>query len=83
MEPDQKNKLMQELSLLLMYLSSWEEKDITGAVVYRAWKGYDFSILDQLQKNGLIDFSYKAKSLYLSDEGVLKAKLLIEKFVTV
>lgn len=82
MEQNKRNKLIQELSLLLMYLSSWEEKDILGSVVHRAWKGYDFSILDQLQKEGLIDFSYKAKSLYLSDEGVQKANTLLDKFGT-
>lgn len=80
MEEDQKNKLIQELSLLLIYLFSWEEKDLMESVVHRAWKGYDFNVLDQLKKEGLIDFSYKAKSLYLSDEGIQKAKILLEKF---
>lgn len=72
-----KDKLMNELALALIYLSAWKEK---SDEVYRAWKGYDFSILDELKEQGLIDFSYKAKSLYLSKEGEEKAKQLIEKF---
>lgn len=71
------DKLMNDLALALIYLSAWKEK---GDEVYRAWKGYDFSILDELKEQGLIDFSYKAKSLYLSEEGEEKAKQLIEKF---
>ena len=82
MKEDQKNKLTGELSLLLMYLFSWEENTM-GSVVHRAWKGYDFNMLDQLREEGLIDFSYKAKSLNLSDEGVQKAKILLEKFESI
>ena len=77
MEERTVNKLMQELALALIYLSGWKEKNDE---VYRAWKGYDSKILDELQEQGLIDFSYKAKSLYISTEGEEKAKQLVEKF---
>ena len=72
----QHDTLTKELALALIYLSAWKED--TGE--YRAWKGYDFGILDALKEEGDIDFSYKAKSLYLSEEGIAKAKALIEKF---
>jgi Domain of unknown function (DUF6429) len=49
--------------------------------VHRAWKGYDFDILDQLKEEGLIGFSNKAKSVVLSAEGVENAKKLIQKFL--
>jgi hypothetical protein len=80
MESANKNKLMQELALLLIYLSAWEEKTITGEIVHRAWKGYDFTILDQLKENGLIDFSFRAKSLSISEEGNKKAEILLARF---
>ncbi len=56
MESITENKLMNDLTLALIYLSAWKEK---GNEVLRAWKGYDFSILDELKEQGLIDFSYK------------------------
>jgi small-conductance mechanosensitive channel len=71
------SNLMNELALALIYLTVWKEK---GHEMLRAWKGYDFTILDQLKEQGLIDFSYNAKSLYLSHEGEEKAKQLVEKF---
>lgn len=74
------NELAKKLALVLIYLSAWKEKDTDE---YRAWKGYDFGILDALKDDGYIDFSYKAKSLYLSGEGVEKSKELIEKFASV
>ena len=77
MENSTENKLMNDLALALIYLTAWKEK---GDEISRAWKGYDFSILDELKEQGLIDFSYKAKSLYLSQEGEEMAKQLVEKF---
>lgn len=77
MENADKSQLMSDLALALIYLTAWKEK---GDEVFRAWKGYDFGILDELKEQGLVDFSYKAKSLYLSLEGEEKAKQLVEKF---
>ena len=77
MENSNNNKLMNDLALALIYLSAWKEK---GDEIFRAWKGYQFSVLDELKEQGLINFSYKAKSLYLYKEGEEKAKQLVEKF---
>ena len=35
---------IKELTLILLYLTSWEEKNIPGEM-RRSWKGYDFDIL--------------------------------------
>ena len=64
--------------LALIYLSSWKEKEF-DTEVRRAWKGYDFALLDRLKEAGLIDFSYKAKSLYLTEEGVKKAEEVVRR----
>lgn len=79
MQQDDGDELSKNLTLALIYLSSWKEQEFE-IETYRAWKGYDFSILDNLKEEGLIDFSYKAKSLYLSEEGLKKAKELVKKF---
>jgi hypothetical protein len=82
MEDHQKKQLMQELALVLIYLSSWKEKDVTGEIILHAWKGYDFDILDRLKEDDLVDFSYKAKSLYIPEKGRTMAEMLLEKFET-
>ena len=82
MNQEQTDKLASSLALALIYLSAWQEKEPFGEV-HRAWKGYDFSILDQLKEAGFIDFSYKAKSLHLTEEGITKAKTLIDKLSTI
>lgn len=83
MEAMNKNQLTEELALLLIYLSSWQEKTITGEDVHHAWKGYDFALLDALKEKGFIDFSNKAQSLIISEEGIQKAISLLKRYETV
>ena len=55
---------IQELTLLLMYLTSWQERRTIGLrrkphktddmLLRRCWKGYDFSVLERLEAQGLI-----------------------------
>lgn len=60
MEQTNDNEFIENLALALIYLSSWKEEE-----VQRAWKGYDFTILDKLKEKGFIHFSNSAKSLLL------------------
>ena len=78
MEQPAGNQFTETLALALLYLSSWQEKEF-DTEVRRAWKGYDFALLDRLKEAGLIDFSYKAKSLYLTEEGVQKAEEVVRR----
>ena len=43
---------IKELTLLLLYLNSWIEKEPYGEF-HRAWKGYDFDILKEKENNEL------------------------------
>ena len=69
---------IKELTLMLLYLTSWTETDIIE--VKRSWKGYDFDILNELADDGLISDSKRAKSVYLKDVGIQKAKDLLKKY---
>jgi hypothetical protein len=69
--------LARDLALALMYLSSWTERDGDAR---RFWKGFDFALLNQLADEELISDSRGAKSAYLTDEGVGRAKQLLRHF---
>lgn len=57
------------------------ERIISYGEYQRAWKGYDFDILNKLQDEELIGGStYKAKSTYITENGIKKAKELMEKY---
>jgi hypothetical protein len=78
---DEKIKL--ELTLLLIYLTGWEEdkRNAPGEKVFRAWKGYKFEILDEIQNQRLIFQIPGGKSLILTDEGKQKAEELRRKYL--
>ncbi len=73
---------IEELTLLLMYLSSWHEETRSGIPpVRRCWKGFRFEVIDELHKKGLIDRgSFGSKSVYITEEGEKLAEDLKEKF---
>ncbi|MGN6352752.1 MAG: DUF6429 family protein [Parafilimonas sp.] len=70
----QKDKINM-LTLLLLYLNSWEEKGYFDPV-RRAWKGHDFDTLNKLEEEGFITQSKTAKSLFLTEKGIEVAKRL-------
>ena len=70
-------RVLEELSLMLLYLTRFREKEWE---MWRSWKGYDFGVLDNLQKNEFISFSYKAKSVYFEEKGLEKARELLQKY---
>jgi len=74
------DKIIKELTLLLIYLTSWQE-DVGLTKVQRSWKGYPFEVLDELNEEGSIDGSKRAKSVYLTEEGLSKVKELMKKYI--
>jgi len=74
------DEIIKELTLLLIYLTSWQE-DTGLTKVQRSWRGYLFEVLDKLNEEGYIDGSKHAKSVYLTEEGLSKAKELTEKYI--
>jgi len=71
---------IKELTLLLLYLTSWEE-DTVFDKVHRSWKGYPFETLNELAEEGYISGSRGAKSVYFTAEGIEKAQELASKYL--
>lgn len=74
------DETIKELTLLLIYLTSWKE-DTNLTKVQRSWKGYPFEVLDELNEEGYIDGNKSAKSVYLTEEGLSKVKELMKKYI--
>jgi hypothetical protein len=73
------NDTVRDLTLLLLYLTSWDEK-IPGGSVKRSWKGYPFDALNELEKKRYLSGGMKSKSVYLSEKGAAFAKKLVSKY---
>ena len=74
------DETIKELTLLLIYLTSWKE-DTNLIKVQRSWKGYPFETLDELKEEECIDGNKRAKSVYLTEKGVVKAQELMKKYI--
>ncbi|MDQ0214520.1 hypothetical protein J2S13_000916 [Oikeobacillus pervagus] len=71
---------IKELSLLLLYLTSWQENDLPREM-RRSWKGYPFDILNELTDEDLLRGSTRSKSVYLTEDGIKKAEKLMKKYL--
>jgi len=74
------DEAIKELTLLLIYLTSWQE-EVGFTKVQRSWKGYAFEVLDELNEEGYIDGNKRTKSVYLTEEGLDKSKELKKKYI--
>ena len=86
-----RNDVIKDLTLMLMYLTSWEENlvpelhekpDRLGfrPQIRRTWKGYDFGILNELTDEGLVNARNRSKSASFTDEGAAKALELLMQY---
>ena len=82
---------VKDLTLMLMYLTSWEENlvpelhekpDRLGfrPQIRRTWKGYDFGILNELTDEGVVNARNLSKSASFTDEGAAKALELLMQY---
>jgi hypothetical protein len=75
------DQIVEELTLLLLYLTSWRERFHGELGAPRAWKGFRFEALDALEKGGYLTQTRRAKSVHLTDEGVERAQVLAAKYL--
>ncbi len=73
------DKNIEELTLLLLHLTCWDEKGFPDPI-RRSWKGYPWEVLNSLEEKGFIRQGRKAKSVYLTEEGTKRAEELEKKF---
>lgn len=80
-EVQKMDQQIKELTLLLLYITSWEDMELKSLGEFRrSWKGYDFTVLNELTDEDFIVGSKKAKSVYLTEDGIKKAKDLMKKY---
>ena len=75
------DQTVKDLTLLLIYLTSWEKKAFDDFIIHRAWKGYLFEVLDALEETGYINQTRRAKSVTLTEAGCERARALAAKYL--
>ena len=84
MEHTQAKQAMKELTMMLIYLSRFCEREkFAEAKNFYAWKGYDFDILNELDDADYIrqgNHPSRSKSVYITESGMELAKKLLSKY---
>lgn len=82
MEKTNAEEAMKELTMVLMYLSRFIENDhfSPGINMPRAWKGYDFDVINELDKDDYIRQGKRSKSVAITEEGEKLAQELMRKY---
>ena len=77
-EPPTREDIVNIFTLVLFYLTSWEERVGHGLSVMRAWKSADWDALDTLRDAGFISCTNKAKSVTVTEAGAAVAEDFLE-----
>ena len=84
MEHTEAKQAMKELTMMLIYLSRFCEREkFAEAKHFYAWKGYDFDILNELDDADYIrqgNHPSRSKSVYITESGMELAKKLLSKY---
>ena len=77
--PDQ---ALHDMTLAMLYLTRFKESGrfVPETPLFRAWKSYDWDTLDKLSEEEFTIDRHGNKSLYLTEEGVAKAREILEKY---
>jgi hypothetical protein len=81
MEDSGKLNLKVALTLALAVLTSWEEDDRRepDKKIQRAWKGYLFEVMNDLEQRGFIRSATNSRSMQITDAGIVVGGDLVKK----
>lgn len=80
MDKKTRKQAIEELSLMLMYLTRFQDDNEFCRYMETSWKGYDFDALNELEKKDLLYQPKKSKCVYLSEEGKVKVRELLAEY---
>ncbi|MDO9490937.1 DUF6429 family protein [Acetobacterium sp.] len=74
-------KAIKELTMVLMYLTRFNESDRFGSNLDISWKGYDFGIIDELDEEDYVrQGNHRSKSVAITEEGIKLSQSLLHKY---
>lgn len=80
MEKKSREQAVEELSLMLLYLTRFHDNNEFCRYMEPSWKGYDFEVLNRLEQEEYLYQPKKTKISYLSEAGKERARKLLEEY---
>lgn len=75
-----REQAIEELSLMLMYLTRFQDHNEFCRYMETSWKGYDYEALNILEEKELLHQPKKSKCVYLTETGKEQAKKLLQEY---
>lgn len=75
-----REEAIKELSLMLLYLTRFQDNNEYCRYEEVAWKGYDFDAMNALEEEDLIIQPRKSKCAYLTEQGREQARELLQEY---
>lgn len=80
MDKKSRKQAIEELSLMLIYLTRFQDANEYCRYLENSWKGYDFKALDELENKELLFQPKRSKVVYLSEAGKEAARKLLTEY---
>lgn len=80
MNKKSRKQAIEELALMLIYLTRFQDANEFCRYLENSWKGYDYDTLIQLENKNLLYQPKKNKCVYLSEEGKAQARKLLDEY---
>lgn len=80
MDKKSREKAIEELTLMLIYLTRFQDNNEYCRYLESSWKGYNFDTLQELEERELLFQTQKRKNVYLSEKGKEAARKLLEQY---
>lgn len=80
MDKKSRKQAIEELSLMLIYLTRFQDNNEYCRYLENSWKSYDFDALDELESKEFLFQPKKSKCVYLSEEGKETARRLLAEY---
>jgi ribosomal protein S18 acetylase RimI-like enzyme len=80
MNKKSRQQAIEDLSLMLMYLTRFQDNNEFCRYMETSWKNYDFNALEKLEEKNLLYQPKKSKCAYLSEAGKSQARKLLGEY---
>ena len=80
MDKKSREQAIEELTMMLVYLTRFQDNNEYCRYMENSWKGYDHDTLNALEEKDLLYVPKRSKCIYMTEEGKERARALLNEY---
>mgnify|MGYP007102037779 FL=1 len=80
MDKKSREQAIEELTMMLVYLTRFQDNNEYCRYMENSWKGYDHDTLNALEEKDMLYVPKKSKCIYMTEEGKERARVLLNEY---